>query len=44
VVLPPTNDNDWLAAWQTAKRVPVLFSDGPHIWRMLAAAWQGGLF
>lgn len=42
MVLPTTNDNDWLAAWQAAEREPVLFSDEPHVWRMLAAAWQRG--
>lgn len=35
----PLNDA-WLAAWQTAPREPVFFSDDPHIWRMLVAAWQ----
>lgn len=39
---PPSIDDHRLAAWQTAERAPVYFSDNPHIWRMLAAAWQRG--
>lgn len=42
MVPPPANDNDWLAAWQAAERAPVFVSDDPHVWRMLAAAWQRG--
>jgi predicted DNA-binding transcriptional regulator YafY len=42
VVLPSPNENDWLAAWQAAERKPLFFSDDPHVWRMLAAAWQRG--
>ena len=40
VVLPPTNDNDWIAAWQSAERESVVFSDEPRVLRMLTAAWQ----
>ena len=38
----PIPDDPWLSAWQAANREPVLFSDDPHVWRMLAAAWQRG--
>lgn len=37
--LPPT-DNAWLGAWRSAQREPVFFSDDPHDWRMLEAAWM----
>lgn len=42
MIPPPTHDNDGLAAWQAAERTPVFVSDEPHVWRMLAAAWQRG--